>query len=140
MTRRKMALLSSLLSVCLMGTTPMQARPDVPRPADLDYTGSVQLMPETGELVASWSIRIADSALDTITFGLSAAFGPAVVMGADVRAVELMTDSRFEGAVRTYRLDLQPVGNGPGVRTIRMAYSGPLFDPEPAFPINTLDP
>lgn len=138
MTRRKTALLSSLLSICLTGAAPAQAPADAPRPADLDYTGSVQLMPETGELVAGWTIRIMEPELDAITFGLSAALGPAVITGAHVGEISKTLDPRFDGAVRTYKVALTPASDF-SPRLIRLAYAGPLFDGDPPFPINTLN-
>ncbi|MFB9372492.1 hypothetical protein ACFFUB_00825 [Algimonas porphyrae] len=128
--------LSACLSCSLMGIALTDAH--AADRADLDYTGSIQFMPETGQLTAGWTIQVLDSDLDTITFGLSAALGTAAVSGADVMSVTTTLDPRFDGAIRAYQVDLGAV-DGDRPRRVRFAYSGPLFDPEPSFPINTLN-
>lgn len=105
---------------------------------DLSYTGSVEFRPEAGVLSASWTISVEDETREQITFALSEAFGTPQISGKGVKLVSSALDPRFDGAVRTYTLDLPPAESGAD-RLIRFAYGGPLFREAPPLPINTLN-
>lgn len=107
--------------------------------ADLSYTGSVAMRPDTGSLQAGWTIQIRDDDLQTISFALNSSFGTARVSGDDVRDVTSALDPRFDGFVRLYDVELAPSVSGRD-RIVRFTYGGPLFGEEPPLPINTLDP
>lgn len=108
-----------------------------PDHVDLNYIGSVEFLPAQGELNASWTIQIKDAARDEVEFGLNSLLGMAIVTGDDVASMETGLDPR-DPMIRRYHIGLKPAPPDRD-RIVRFAYMGPLFGPNPDFPINSLN-
>jgi hypothetical protein len=108
------------------------------RTAPLHYIGTVQIIPETGLIGASWTIIIKDPSLDRIDLALNASFAIASLSGTGVQAHSLTSDPRFDDGVTVYGIDLFPAA-GVGNRIVRVSYSGVLFPTDTPYGINTVD-
>lgn len=98
---------------------------------DYHYTGRLNIVPETGQIEANWTITVLDPGQTEITFFLRHTLSEIEVEGADVKQVEIEKLPGAEGFWATKIVLAEPATSSVAKdRDIQISYSGVLI-PEP---------
>lgn len=132
------ALASIGLLACAPGVSDSEPAPDFSAGQTYHYEGEISLEPETGGLVADWSIFVNQADGDAFSFLLNENISSVSVSGDDVERVLVAPGEGALGGFTQVDVTLQPADGR--IRRFEMSYGGVLFDPADQSGINSISP